>query len=201
MDQHSGLQGDQHPSATGLGATACVVVLHALCSVCPPASLRVSAVPSSPDPLVMFWIWAETAQRQALLNQSQGLRAASQARSRSPVRADTGQHLAASALSQAAQMEQMGAEHDRRALVLMMQPGSAAPDPDADDQMTVAWHFRLAASSFRSAARLYELHRAELAGGNHPTLGQTPEAAFSVLLSPSVKSAHSSILAGTTQSP
>ena len=154
-----------------------------------------------PPPLGMVWIWAETAQRQALSEQSQGLRVDSQACSRSPVRAGTAQHLAASALSQAAQMEQMGAEHDRRALFMMMQPGSAAPDPDADDQMTVAWHFRLAASSFRFAARLYELHRAELACSNHPTLGQTPEAAVSVLLSPPVTSAHSSILAGMTQSP
>ena len=148
----------------------------------------------------MFWIWAETAHRQALSEQSQGLRVASQARSRSPARADTAQRLAASALSEAAQLEQAAAHHDRRALFMMMQPGSAAPDPDADAQMSVAGHFRLAASSFRTAARLYELHRAELASGNHPTLGQTPEAAVSVQSAPPVTSAPSSRQEGTTPS-
>ena len=148
----------------------------------------------------MFWIWAETAHRQALSEQSQGLRVASQARSRSPARADTAQRLAASTLSEAAQLEEAAVHYDRRALFMMMQPGSAAPDPDADAQMSVAWHIRLAASSFRTAARLYELHRAELASGNHPTLGQTPEAAVPVQSAPPVTSAPSSRQEGSTPS-
>ena len=172
-------------------------LINTVGSACQPASLRVLAVFSSPDPLGTFWIWAETAHRQGLLNQSQALRAASQSRSRSPAKADTAQRLAESAAAQAAQMELLAADHDRRALCMMMQPGSAAVDPDADEQMSTAWHFRLAASSFRTAARLYELHRAELTCSNHPTLGRTPAAAVSVL---PVTSAHSSSHAGTTPS-
>ena len=144
-----------------------------------------------------FWSCAETAHRQALSQQSQGLRLASQERSRSPARADTARRLAASTLVEAAQMDTVAREHDHRALVTMVQPGSSEPDPDT---VTIAGHFRLAASCFRTAARHYETHRAKLANSNHPTLGQTLEAAVPVQSAPPVTSAPSSPQEGTTPS-
>ena len=144
---------------------------------------------------MFFWSCAETAHRQALSQQSQGLRLASQERSRSPARADTARRLAASTLVEAAQMDTAAVHHDSRALTT--QPGSAEPDPDTDAQITVAGHFRLAASAFRTAAHLYALH-GKVTSSNHPTLGQTPEAADSVQSASPMTSAPSSRQEGTT---
>ena len=144
---------------------------------------------------MFFWSCAETAHRQALSQQSQGLRLASQERSRSPARADTARRLAASTLVEAAQMDTAAVHHDSRALTT--QPGSASPDPDTDAQITVAGHFRLAASAFRTAAHLYALH-GRVTSSNHPTLGQTPEAADSVQSASPMTSAPSSRQEGTT---
>ena len=129
-----------------------------------------------------------------------GLKVASRARSRSPASADRAQRLAASALSEAAQLEKLATMHKRRGVTMMMQSGRIESNIEAEAQMEVEWHFRSAARSFRIAAQHYEAHIAKLADSNHPTEGQTPEAAVPAQSAPPVTSAPSSPQEGTTPS-